>query len=296
MQGTFTLDNLVIGLLRGGLYALMASGLTLVLGVMNISNFAHGEFYMIGAYGGYFAYAVFGLNPFLAILIGCAIAAALGLLVERTGFRGLHSVSKDKWLTNSFLLTVGISMILQYTAFSIWGPNYMGVPHFWSGMVTISSQFQLPYDRLLAFLVSVLGLSALWLFLTRTITGKAIRSVAQDETGAMIVGINVPKMYTVTFTMSCALAGLAGASLLPIMPASPFVGLTPLFKSYFVVILAGFGSVMGSIIGGIAIGLLETITYYNLGAGWQDVASLAVIMLVLLVKPAGLFGKTVTGR
>jgi branched-chain amino acid transport system permease protein len=283
-------DMLFIGLLRGGLYALMASGLTLVLGVMNISNFAHGELYMVGSYAAYFAGSVFGLHPLLAILVGALAASATGVLVERTAFRALRTMSRDKWLTNSFLLTVGISFILQYSAFVIWGPTYKGVPSYWEGFIPVTPTFRLPLDRAFAFMAAVVGVSALWFFLTKTVTGKAIRSVSEDETGAMLVGINIRKMHTLTFALSCLLAGLAGASLLPITPAQPFVGLGPLFKSYFVVILAGFGNVMGSVIGAFVIGLLETITYYNLGAGWQNVASLIVIMLVLLLKPAGLFG------
>ena len=284
------LDMIFIGLLRGGLYALMASGLTLVLGVMNISNFAHGELYMVGSYAAYFAGSVFGLHPLLAILVGALTASVTGVVVERTAFRALRTMSKEKWLTNSFLLTVGVSFILQYSAFVIWGPTYKGVPSYWEGFIPVTPTFRLPLDRAFAFVAAVVGVSALWFFLTRTVTGKAIRSVSEDETGAMIVGINIRRMHTLTFALSCLLAGLAGASLLPITPAQPFVGLGPLFKSYFVVILAGFGNVMGSIAGGFLIGLLETVTYYNFGAGWQNVVSLIVIMLVLLLKPAGLFG------
>lgn len=284
-------DVLVTAILRGGIYALMAVGLSLVFGVMNIANFAHGEFYMIGAYFAYFAYTDFGLGPIPSILVAGILAFLLGALVERGVFHPLRVRSKRNWLMNTFLLTLGISIIMQNGVRMLWGPKYRGVTQFWEGRINLFTNMEVSTDRVVAFLIALVSIGLLYYFLHHTRTGRAIRAVSQDENGASLMGVDLNRIHTLTFALSCMLAAIAGASLLSINPAYATMGVGPLYKSWFVLILVGLGNIWGSIYGGLIVGLLETISYYRFGAGWQDVISLVIIILILLVKPSGLFAQ-----
>lgn len=284
-------DVLATAILRGGIYALMAVGLSLVFGVMNIANFAHGEFYMMGAYFSYFAYSVFGLGPITSILVAGILAFFLGAIIERGFFHPLRKRSKKNWLMNTFLLTLGISIIMQNTVRMVWGPKYRGVTQFWSGRISLFTSMEVATDRVVGFIIAMTAITLLWYFLNHTRTGRAIRAVSQDETGASLMGVDLNRIHTLTFSLSCMLAAIAGACLLSINPAFPTMGTNPLYKSWFVLILVGMGNIWGSIYGGLIVGLLETVSYYRFGAGWQDVISLVIIILILLLKPSGLFAK-----
>ncbi len=284
-------DIIVTAILRGGLYALMAVGLSLVFGVMNIANFSHGEFYMIGSYFAFFGITEFKFGPLPSIIFAGLAAFAIGMIVERGVFNPLRQKSKKGWLMNTFLLTLGVSIIMQNGVRMIWGSRYRGVTQFWPGRTKIFTSMEIANDRLVAFIIAMITITLLWYFLTYTRTGRAIRAVSQDETGASLMGIDLNWIHTLTFALSCMLAAIAGASLLSINPAFPTMGVNPLYKSWFVLILVGMGNIWGSIYGGLIVGLLETISIYRFGAGWQDVISLIIIILILLVKPSGLFAK-----
>lgn len=298
-------DFLSTAVLRGGMYSLMAVGLTLVFGVMNIANFAHGEFYMLGAFLGYFALSFLGglaLPPFLPPVLSIAFAGIgvfiMAGLIERAVFRPLRKRSKGQWLMNTFLLTLGISIILQNGAKLIWGAKYRGVTRMWKGeSLDFLYGLGLPPDRLIGFLIAVISIAAFVMFLNKTNTGRAIRAVSQDETGASLVGINLGYIHTLVFALSGLLAGIAGAALLSISPAFPFMGTMPLYKSWFVLILVGMGNIGGSIVGGLILGFLEAFatTYLSqyLGSGSQEFICLTVIIAILLLKPNGIFGKAV---
>lgn len=283
-------DILVTAILRGGIYALMAVGLSLVFGVMNIANFAHGEFYMLGAYFAFFSFSTFKMGVIPSILIAAILAFVVGAIVERGLFFPLRKRSKKNWLMNTFLLTLGVSIILQNSAKLLWGSRYRGITSFFKGSVSIGSM-EIPYDRLFGFGIACIAITIFVLFLNKTKIGRAIRAVSMDETGASLVGVNLNIVHTLTFGLSCMLAALAGACLLSLTPAFPIMGINPLYKSWFVLILVGMGNLGASIIGGLIVGLLETISYFQFGAGWQDVISLAVIIVILLIKPNGIFGK-----
>lgn len=285
------LFNIVLtGVLRGGLYALMAVGLSLVFGVMNIPNFAHGEFYMLGAYFSYFGYTYFHFGPVSSILLAAVGTFILGAITEKTLFYPLRKRSKKNWIMNTFLLTLGISIVLQNGAKMLWGNTYRGITQYWPGKVSVGS-FNISNDRVVGFVIAMVTIAIFWLFLNKTRMGRAIRAVSQDETGASIVGVNLNVIHTLTFALSCLLAGLAGAILLSISPAYPFMGVQPLYKSWFVLILVGMGNIGASIYGGLLVGLLETFAYMKFGSGWQDVVSLVIIIMILIFKPRGLFAK-----
>jgi len=284
-------DLMVTGILRGGLYALMAVGLSLVLGVMNIPHFAHGEFYMLGAYAAYLVHGVWGLDPSLAILGGALAGLLAGALVERLVFYPLRRRSPEQWTLNTFLVTVGLSVFMQNSAQTLWGSKFRGIRQYWPGTIHLGSRMGISIDRTVAFLIAILAIGVFWLFLAHTRLGRAIRAVAQDETGAMLVGIDIHRIHMLTFALSSMLAAIAGASLLSLNPAHPSMGLAPLYKSWYVVILVGLGNVGGSIAGGFIVGLLETFSSYVFGSSWQDVVSLPVLILILIFKPAGIFSR-----
>ena len=284
-------NMLITGILRGGLYALMAVGLSLVFGVMNIPNFAHGEFYMLGAYFAYFAYTGLGLSPVFSFIMAALGTFAVGIIVERLLFFNLRKRSKKMWVMNTFLVTLGISIIMQNGAKMLWGNSYRGITQYWPGSFSFGFGMEISYDRIVGFAIAMLTILLFWFFLNKTQTGRAIRAVSQDESGASLVGINLNTIHTLTFGLSCLLAGAAGAILLSIIPAYPAMGVQPLYKSWFVLILVGMGNVGASIWGGFLVGMLETVSYIKFGAGWQDVVSLVVIILILIFMPRGLFAK-----
>jgi branched-chain amino acid transport system permease protein len=291
-----TFQNLLLtGILRGGLYALMAVGLALVFGVMNICHFAHGEYYVIGAYAAYFAYVGFGLNPILAIIIAALLSFLAGAVTEKIFFMPLRRLNKGEWIMNAFLLTAGLSVALQNTYKLVWGVRYRGITQYWDASIEIFPGMAIAADRLVGLGIAILAILALWFFLQKTSTGRAIRAVSQDERGAMLVGIKLDRIYTLTFALGSMFAGLGGASLLSLTPAYPYAGVRPLISSWFVVTIVGLGSVSGAIVGGFLVGVFESLSYYFLGQGWQDVASLVMLILLLLFKPSGLFGTKVKG-
>lgn len=283
---------LITALLRGGMYSLMAVGLSLVYGVMNVANFAHGEQYMLGTYFGYFCFMGLGLNPFLCFILALGGGFFIGALTEVVIFSPLRKRSGRNWLMNTFLLTLGLSMILKSGTKLLFGNSYRGITSYFSGTVSLAG-FSASKDRVIAFVIAVVVIAVVMVFLNKSKFGRAIRAVSMDATGAQLVGIKLKRVYIVTFGLSCGFAALAGAALLSLTPAYPSNGTQVLYASWVVLILVGLGNVGGSIVGGILVGLLETICIQYLGAAWQDVFALSVVILILLVKPNGLFGKGV---
>lgn len=289
MDPSTTANLLLTGLLRGGLYALMAVGLALVFGVMNICHFAHGEYYVLGAYAAFFAYVTYGMDPITSIIIAAMLSFLAGVVTDKLLFSPLRKRSKGDWVVNAFLLTAGLSVVLQNVYRQVFGMRYRGITQYWNASIKVLGM-NVSADRVIAFCIALLAIAALWVFLQKTRPGRAIRAVSQDEQGAVLLGINLDNIHTLTFALGSMLAGLGGASLLSLSPAYPFGGNKPLIASWFVVTIAGLGNVQGAIIGGLIVGLFESVTYFYLGQGWQDVASLALLILLLLFKPTGLFG------
>lgn len=300
--------QLATTLVTGGMWALMAIGLALIFGVMNIPHFAHGESFMVGAYIGWFVFTplsnylaknpspvLSAVAPFIAMFGAALVGAVMGIIVERTIFSALRHRTKEGWVMNAFLLTVGLSYVLTNGALLIFGPDYRGVPQYWEVPPVQFLGARLPVDRLMAFLVALVVIGILWLFLQKTNTGRAIRAVAQDETGAQMVGINLNGIQTLTFALATATAALAGAALLPMYPAYPNVGLNPLYYSWYVVMLVGLGNVPGAILGGFIVALFQTATQQFFGMSWINVVPTAIMIVVLLVAPSGIFGSEVKG-
>ena len=219
----------------------------------------------------------------------------MGIVVERLIFAPLRHRTRAGWVMNTFLLTVGLAFVLINGTTLLLGPNFRGIPRYyyidpieWLGI-------RIAADRIFAFIIAVITIIALTFFMQRTRTGRAIRAVAQDETGAELVGIDLDFIHTLTFALATATAAMAGAALLYMFQAYPTVGLKPLYLSWYVVMLVGLGNVYGAIIGGFIVALLQTATQQFIGIAWEDVVPTIVMIIILIVVPSGIFGSEVKG-
>lgn len=300
--------QIVNTLVTGGMWALMSVGLALIFGVMNIPHFAHGESFMVGAFVAYFIFTpltgflqahpaviLTALAPFAGIIGAGLAGAVLGIIIERVVVAPLRHRSREGWVMNTFLLTAGLSYVLTNGATLTLGADYRGVQQYWDVPPLQFLGMRLTVDRLIAFLISIVVIAILWLFMQRTTTGRSIRAVSQDETGAQMVGINLDAIHTLTFSLATGIAALAGACLLFMFPAYPTVGQNPLYVSWYVVMLVGLGNVPGAIIGGFIVALLQTATEQFAGLSWINVVPVALMIVVLLVAPSGIFGSEVKG-
>lgn len=303
--GPYLLVNTVV---TGGMLALVATGLTLMLGVLNIPMFAHGEYFMIGSLTAYYVFSPISeyiarhpdsvlvtFGPLVAIVAAMIGGAIAGIISEKLVFGPLRRRSTDNWVMNSFLLTVGVSVLLINLHQLIFGANFKGIVGYWQGMPVSIAGVYISLDRALAFVISAVIVVLFYLFMTYTRTGMAIRAVSQDITGAQIVGIDIEKIVMLTISLACALAAVAGGSLLFMVPSYPTVGLEPLYMAWFVVILSGLGNILGAVAGAFMVALLKVITVEYVGAGWDFVVPSALIMLILIFKPSGIFGSDVRG-
>lgn len=300
--------QLINTFVTGGMWALLAIGLALVFGVMNIPHFAHGESFMVGAYVAYFVFTpiskslkanpnvlLSALAPFVGILAAAVAGFVLGLVLERLIFYPLRKNTKSGWVMNAFLVTVGISFVMTNGATLVLGPNFRGVPRYWNVKPIDLLGVRVSIERLIAFAIAIVTIAALWLFLRNSRTGRAIRAVAQDETGALMVGINLNFIYSLTFALATATAALAGAALLFMFQAYPTVGLKPLYFAWYVVMLAGLGNIAGAAVGGFIVALLQTATQQFFGVNWEDVIPTVIMVIVLILVPSGIFGSEVKG-
>jgi branched-chain amino acid transport system permease protein len=276
------------GLVRGAMYALMGIGLSLIFGILGVVNFAHGEFFMLGTYAMYFVSALLGL-PFLAGVAAAAIALFLaGVLIERALIEPLRRRAGRDWLLDSFVLTIGLMVILQNLALLGFGSRRRGITTMVEGSVVIGD-VTITYERLAILAIAVIIVVTLGAYIRFTDTGKAIRATAQHPEAAQTLGIEIDRIYTIAFGIGAALAGAAGALLISIFPAFPTVGYQPVLKSFAVVILGGLGNIPGAIAGGFVLGIVEAYAIFFMSAGWQSVITPLIIILVLVLRPQGLF-------
>lgn len=284
------------GLVLGSLYALMALGLTLIFSVLKVINFAHGEFYMVGGYTSYFLLTIVGgLNPFLGVLFSLVILFIIGAIFETSCLRPIHLGQVDRPAEYAILITFGLSFFLQNLVLSLAGPFPKSPPSFHQGGLQIGFM-RISYDRVIAAgLAIILMLILLW-FISKTWAGKALRAVSQNRDAAAVVGINPLRMNTLAFAIGSALAGASGALMAPIFAMVPDVGVMPAIRSFIIVVLGGMGSIKGAIIGGIIIGLVETLGTAVIpdptrALAYKQAYGLVIFALILLFRPQGLFGE-----
>ncbi len=281
------IEQMLNGMVLGSMYALVASGLTLIWGTMKMLNFAHGELYMIGGYVLYFTLLFFGVHPFWGVVLAMMIAFALGVLMERTILHPL--LEKPGWDVSPIVVTLGVSIFLQNFALKVWGERFKNVPYFIEGTMDLSG-FRIAYQRILILIVAAAVMVAFWLYVKRSRFGMALRATAQDREAATILGIDSHRIYLMTFGISSALAALAATMLAPLFLVNPWMGIPPLLKAFIVVVLGGLGSFGGAILGGFLLGSIESLAIVFLSSEWKDVAAFLVLIGFLVFKPAGFFG------
>jgi branched-chain amino acid transport system permease protein len=274
------------GLLVGGIYALIASGMALIFGVMRLVNFAHGAFLMLGTYLSYYGWTLLGLNPYLGFPLWGAVLflLALGtywLLVRRV-------MGQSDFL--QILLTEGIGLILVGVAQLWFGADYRQINLPIANRIGGFGPLHFSVGYLLSFAVSVALVVGLGQFLARTEMGRAIRAVAQNRTVAPLMGIRVERVSAITFGLGIACAGIAGALLLPVFWTNPTVGGPYTLKSFVIVVLGGMGSVQGAALGGLLLGVAEQFTAYTWADRYAEVVDFILFLAVLLFRPQGLFG------
>jgi branched-chain amino acid transport system permease protein len=288
-------EVLIQGIVRGSMYALMASGLSLIFGIMGVKNFAHGELFMIGIYVMFFVVAVLGLPWPLGVLAAAAVVFVVGMIIERTLIETLRRRAGRDWQLDAFVLTIGLLVVMQNLALIVFGSERRGVTSLIDGSLVLGSVI-VSYERLMIVAVAAAVGVAVWAFIRFSSVGKAIRATSQDPDAAQTLGIDIRRVYTYTFGIGAGLAGLAGGLLISIYPAYPTVGAQPVIKSIAVVILGGLGNVPGAILAAFLLGIIEAYSLFFMSAGWQNVVVAALVVLILIVRPSGLFSSSKVDR
>ena len=288
------LQTLIAGVLLGGLYALIGLGMALILGVMKIINLAHGDLMMVAMYIAYVLFQFFHIDPYLAVFITAPALFILGAGLQKfliTPVLKVESILPH----NQVILTVGIGIVLSNLATVIFKSDYLSIPvsyatkawylsDFWKGSPI---ELSLSFAWSVSFLVAVAITGALWFFLTRTDTGKSIRATAQDLDAALLMGVNVNHMRMLTFGLGSALVGIAGCLFIPIYYLYPSLGKQFTNIAFVITILGGLGSIEGAIIGGVILGIFESMTATYIGMGWAPVGRFAIFVAVLIFLPGG---------
>lgn len=282
---TLLAQALVNGVIIGLLYLLMAVGFTLVFGVMRIVNFAHGEFYMLGAFSAYLLVSHYQMPFIAAVGLAFVIALVLGWVIEELVLKPFRH---DE--LNGMIATIGLAMILQAGALMLYGPDPQFMPSVADGILTIGGVV-LPMSRLYVVVFSVAVLVALYVFLGHSRNGRALRAVVQDMEIATAQGIRARLIYPLGFGLGVGLAAIAGALMAPLFSVSPFIGATPLLKAFVVVILGGLGSIPGAALASLLLGVTESVASTFMNNSIAEILILVLVMLVLVLRPSGLLGR-----
>jgi branched-chain amino acid transport system permease protein len=287
--------QLLNGLVTGLIYALAAAGLTLIFSVLKIVNFAHGALYMLGAYAAYYAGTLLGAPMLVSVVAAAAALFVVGIVFERLFLTPLQTGKIDRKDEYSLIITFALMLFLENLAIVTFGPFSKRPPGFFRGALHWGF-LTITYDRLIAAAGAVVLLVLLVLFLRKTSWGQALDAVSQNRTAAAIVGINPSRFYTLAFGVGSAMSGAAGALIGPIFSVSPTMGLLPAIKAFVIVVLGGMGSVAGSIVGGLLIGVGEALWVALIpdatrALAYSNAFGVFILAAVLLAKPTGLFGR-----
>jgi len=282
-----SLQAVISGLLLGGIYALVASGFSLITGVMKILNFSHGALIMLGAYSTYWLTTLLGIDPLLTIPISMAIMFVIGFLLQKY----LLNLIIRAPIYMTLIFTFGLDMVFVNFALVLWTGNMRAVPVPYAGANFAFLGATVPVIRLIAFIIALVVTALLYLGMEKTHFGKAITAARMDLDAAKLVGVNIPKTYAITFGIGAALAGAAGSLLSLLGPISPNLGVLYSGRAFAICILGGTGSMIGPLVGGLIMGLFETIGAGYIGAGLKDAIPFTLLILFLILRPRGLFGK-----
>lgn len=280
------LQALLSGLLNGGVYALVSVGLTLIFGVLRIINFAHGSLMMLGMYTTYWLFVLWGLDPYLSVLLSAATLFAVGLLIERALVEPVREAPEHDQL----LLTLGVALVIENLALFVWTPDPRTLTVPYMAVAPMVGGVMVSPPRVIAFLVSILLTAVLYLFLKRTDLGKAIRAVSQDREGALTVGIDIRWISGLAFGLGSACVGAAGSLVVPFYAVDPYVGGVFVITAFVVVVLGGMGNFAGALAAGLIVGLAESVAAVFIPAAMKQIVIYSIFVLVLLFRPEGLFG------
>jgi branched-chain amino acid transport system permease protein len=287
MDPTLVAQSLIGGILFGGVYSLMAVGLTLIFGVMRVVNFAHGDMMVWGMYLAWLLATRAGVDPLLGFVVCAGALFVLGAAIQR----GLVDRIGDAPHEMQILLLLGVALVLENVALMAFGPDpqrarsALARATLWLGPVFVD------VGRLAAFVVALLLTGALWLFLRRTDLGRTMRATADNPYGALVVGADVRRVYAVAFGIGAACVGAAGALVSPILPFSPSTGLAASVTSFNIVIIGGMGSLPGAFAGGLLVSVAESLGAVFLSPSLKELVSFGLLIAILLLRPAGLFGR-----
>jgi branched-chain amino acid transport system permease protein len=277
---------IINGIAIGSVYALVAIGLTLIFGIIEIVNFAHGEFIMFAMYAAFWLFTLGGIDPYLGMLILVPIFFLVGVLTERLMIRKIINASPFIQI----FATNGLSMVMLSVALILWGVDYRELSPSYQFRDLSILGIKISLCSLIGILVNIGAIMAMFLFLYRTYIGKAIRAVSQQKRGAMIVGIDVPFLYSLSFGIGIAYAAIAGITMSTLFSIHPSVGGVFILVAFVTVILGGYNSIVGSLIAGLLIGLIEVFTAFFLSSHLKEIMYFVVFVVILLFKPTGLLG------
>jgi len=281
------LGALISGVTIGCIYVLLASGLNLIFGVMELVNFAHGQLLMLGAYVCYWISTLLGLNPYIAILVAMAIVPLVGIAVERLCFRPVLGTGK----LNEIFVSLGLINIFTYAVVLAWGYNVKIVTSPFDKLSVSVGVISIEFDRIMVIIIVALILVALFVLINKTKIGRAMRATSQNKEAAMLMGININNIYLVSFALGSALAATGGALYAIIYNLHPFMGELITIKAFAIIILGGLGSIRGAVAGGLLFGLAESLAGSFLSPIWEGAVAFAVLIGVLVIRPTGIFGE-----
>ena len=280
------LQIIINGLLLGGLYTSIAVGFSLVWGVMNIINVAHGVLLMLGAYLTFWVVTLFGVDPFLTIPLSMGALFIVGYLIQK----GIMNRIVRAPLFVTFIVTYGLGLIIENFALLSWGARFRSAAPSYSGAGVMIGSIIIPYTRIVISIISVAMTLGLFVFMKKTRTGMAIRATRMDLEAAKYMGIKISTIYAITFGIGAAMAGISGSLMSITYMITPVMGNPFTFLAFVICVLGGLGNINGALAGGIVFGLADTVGSVVLGTGWKDFIAMFILVIVLIFKPTGLVG------
>lgn len=285
-------QQLVLGVLIGGLYGLAAAGLSLVFGVLRVLNVAHGDLIMLGGYAAFWLFSLLGLDPFLSLLAVVPAALVIGVVLYTLLFGAVVRFPDETRIKNSLLVSFGLGLAIHALAVKLWTADERSITTSYGGDVLTVAGLAVPKVRLVSLILAFGLIALVHLLLTRWRWGQAIRATAEDWQAALLVGIDVRRAYLLAFAMGTALAGAAGTLVSIGYSVSPSIGLEWTLKALIVVVLAGLGSMMGTFVAGVVLGVAEAASAAAFGGPYREVVGLVIILTILVARPQGMFGRS----
>jgi branched-chain amino acid transport system permease protein len=279
----------ISGVLMGGIYSFIALGLTLIFGVMKVINFAHGALLMLGMYASFWLLTLFGIDPYLSVLVTIPVFFGIGWLIQRF----LIEPVLDAPEYVQILITLGLATFLENLALFLWSPDYRSVQVSYQEATILLGEISISFTRLMSFFLVIFGTGALYLFLKKTDIGKAIRATAEEKEGAILMGIDYKRIYYIAFGIGAACVGMAGSFITPIFFVDPYIGNVFILMAFVVVIMGGIGNFLGALICGFIVGVLESFGAIFMPGSMKQVLPFSLLIVIMLFKPTGLFGRKV---